>query len=709
MFEPGHLGPERLAACLAALEQAPELRNGSFAHHLPSESAINRPLRRAGEDGEFASSSSTAADAVAAAVVVAAVSKPAAKADATSSRYFRTFLRWCVPMCLLLYILADKADVFRSDSFTELWCCTWFDQLSVKQGMPPAFLVGGGLGDSNALDLEAVVRRQLGADSASSAASQHSNHPHEAIFFLVAGLLLGTCVTHILTIPLLNGVQQTVVLYVLGVIVSLLLEWGKVADDLGVWGRSYVMWMGIDPHLLLFTMLPPLVTGDAMAIDTSIAKRVMKQCLFLAGPGVAIAGFATALFLWAYIGIFYDWDFLLCLTTGAILCATDPVAVVALLKELGASPTLTVQIQGESLINDGTAIVLYTVAYNMLSGKKYDVGDIITIVVKQAIYAWFLGTLIGYLFYKWIKYANNKLDHSSSVIQVCLTITCAYGSFVLAEGWLKISGVLSTVAAAGVLAHKMWPEVTHKETMLTFWHMLEYWFNSIIFFLAGALTGQIMNDVDLVDYLHLVVIYVVITLIRGLLLLCSRPLLTQLHQDKAKVSVPEVMVMTWGGLRGAIGLALGIQVVVGRADGNISVENANRVLFYVSGVAALTLTVNATTCPALVKWLGITQMPDTRKVMLLNIKEQLTAVVHSRTKDGNILTSINEALEEIEHHILYKDSRRERMSIAIHSLTRSPRKTMVAERSSSRSSHKASPVANLRATKRDSGNLAKQY
>merc|ERR1712050_621355 len=100
---------------------------------------------------------------------------------------------------------------------------------------------------------------------------------------------------------------------------------------------------------------------------------------------------------------FLDWSFMLSLTTGSILCATDPVAVVALLKELGASPTLTVQIQGESLLNDGTAIVLYLVAYNMLSGESYDVGEVIAFLVKTAIYAWILGMMIGGCFYLWIR------------------------------------------------------------------------------------------------------------------------------------------------------------------------------------------------------------------------------------------------------------------------------------------------------------------
>merc|ERR1719191_509623 len=137
-----------------------------------------------------------------------------------------------------------------------------------------------------------------------------------------------------------------------------------------------------------------------MTLDTSVARRVAKQCVYLAGPGVAINGFLMALFLYVYLP--YNWPFKLCLTSGAILCATDPVAVVALLKELGASPTLTVQIQGESLLNDGTAIVLYTIAYNILSGKNYDAGDILTILVQMALYAFILGGFIGWCFFKWI-------------------------------------------------------------------------------------------------------------------------------------------------------------------------------------------------------------------------------------------------------------------------------------------------------------------
>merc|ERR1739848_958065 len=136
-----------------------------------------------------------------------------------------------------------------------------------------------------------------------------------------------------------------------------------------------------------------------------------------------------ALFLMGFLG----WSFLLSLVTASILCATDPVAVVALLKELGASPILTVQIQGESLLNDGTAIVLYMVSYDMLKGEEYDAIDILMFLVQKAFMAWGMGMFIGYFFFSWIRLADNKLEHHSSMIQITLTLCCAYWSFIMAE------------------------------------------------------------------------------------------------------------------------------------------------------------------------------------------------------------------------------------------------------------------------------------
>lgn len=485
-----------------------------------------------------------------------------------------------------------------------------------------------------AADVERVAESHGLPEGEQRRMSEDANPQQNAMLFLFNAILLGSFITQVLHFRWFRGLQQTVVLFLFGVTYSLILEGLELQESFGVFGKSYNMWMDIDPHLLLFTMLPPLLAGDAMTMDTAIARRVATQWLYLAGPGVLINGCLTALFLWTFLP--YDWPFLLCLTTGAILCATDPVAVVALLKELGAPPALTVQIQGESLLNDGTAIVLYQLTYNMLQGEQYDASDIIVFFVRTAACAWCVGLVIGWFFYGWIKAASNKLEHHSAVIQISLTLSCAYWSFLVAEGVFHMSGVLATVASSLVLADKMWPLIVCKESMHTVWHMFEYLGNIVVFFLAGALTGKLMVHMPLRDYFYLIVIYVVLMVIRGMMLLCSRPIMNFFAKKKASdvndnegmLSVSDCLVMTWGGLRGAVGLALAIQVSVDKAGGEISEMDANRVLFYTGGVAALTLIINATTCPALVKFLRVAQMPATKKRVLSIIYAQLVEKVN---------------------------------------------------------------------------------
>merc|ERR1719162_791825 len=136
-------------------------------------------------------------------------------------------------------------------------------------------------------------------------------------------MLLGTALLHLQTLPRFHSLQFTVVLFILGVFFALMAENGLL-DDVGMLKRSYEAWMNIDPHLLLYVFLPPLLCGDAMTIDTHVAKRTCGQCLLLAGPGVLIGAFSTAAFL--YYCLPYGWDFFTSLTVGSILAATDPVA-----------------------------------------------------------------------------------------------------------------------------------------------------------------------------------------------------------------------------------------------------------------------------------------------------------------------------------------------------------------------------------------------
>jgi len=258
---------------------------------------------------------------------------------------------------------------------------------------------------------------------------------------------------------------------------------------------------------------------------------------------------------------------------------------------------------------------------------------------------------VGWIFYIWIKYSANRLEHSSSMTQSALTLLCAYWSFIISEGVLHISGVLCTVAASLVLADKMWPVIVDKESLHHVWHMFEYLGNTLIFFLAGALTGKSMTKIPWEDYLHLIMIYIVATLIRGMLLFCSRPILTYLSEDHASVSAADAAIMTWGGLRGAVGLVLAMQVSRDRAGGQISGLDGDRVLFYVGGIATLTLVINATTCPALVKLLGITSTPAAKQRLLMNIYEQLSRLARDERHPRAVKETLHAVLHDAKHHI----------------------------------------------------------
>lgn len=226
----------------------------------------------------------------------------------------------------------------------------------------------------------------------------------------------------------------------------------------------------------------------------------------------------------------------------------------------------------------------------------------------------------------------------------------------MAEGVLHMSGVLATVASSLVLADHMWPHLVSKETLMHFWHCVEEIMNIIIFTLAGSLCGAVMVHIEYIDYANLLVIYVVLTVCRGLLIFGSSPLMKYLSYDGLPVSYADCAVMTWGGLRGAVGLALAIQVQRGLAqdlDGvpQITEEQGQRVMFFVGGVAFLTTIVNAPTCPFLVSLLGITELPHSKELWLKKFTHRLLEISHSEKHPIDVTEALKHLVHEIDEDI----------------------------------------------------------
>jgi len=404
-----------------------------------------------------------------------------------------------------------------------------------------------------------------------------------------------------------DPVPYTVVIFILGAICSALAD----VDKEDVLSESIYQWINIDAELLLFVFLPPLVFGEAMSLNWHHVKGGILQAVILAGPGVLIGAVLMGCIT---KGIVSGWSWYLSMTFGSILAATDPVAVVALLKSAGASPTLTILIVGESLLNDGTAIVLFELFFDYVDGHTYSAGQIVAFFVEAALGSVLLGMGFGLLTVRWLRSCKRRLRETDVTAQVAITFICSYLVFFVAQYVLQISGVLACCGAGGMIAWLGYPLILNHETMHSVWGMTEWTMNTLIFLLAGLLIGhRTLLSVRAVDWLLMLVLYVMLMLVRAVVNLTMYPFISRIGH---RCSPNEAVFMTWAGLRGALAMALALTV---KENGPPDLEEeTSRFFFYVGGIAALTLLINATTANKVLTYLGLSGSESAEKMLMMS-------------------------------------------------------------------------------------------
>lgn len=473
-------------------------------------------------------------------------------------------------------------------------------------------------------------------------------NPYAPIFFVFFALMIGALTQQVLN-ECLPSLPYTVVVLILGVI------WGTVLDN-GSWagetvGGAFSTWANIDGHLILYAFLPALLFGDALGLNFHLFKKCLPQCILLAGPGVMLGAGAVAACAYSFLGTIEVWPVWRCLMFGSVFAATDPVAVVGILKALGVSPKLTMIISGESLLNDGAAIVMYLFFANLAkksspvleetyhtalsgvpdpSGPSGPVGWYgIAFFFKVAILGVSTGWGFGLAFLSWISSGRSKSDHSASLVQVTLTICFAYFTFFIAEAIFLQSGVLATVIGGLVVGSWGWPYFSDRDFLMKFWHQIEWIFNTLLFFLSGVLLGRVFvdnPDITLNRIPQLLLMYVAAVIIRFLILGLFFPILRKMGYG---FSVLEAIVVGWGGLRGAVGLALAIDIYTAfykvpcahpKAEHVAECEHlrifATESFFYIGGFALLTLLINGTTTGMVLNKLGLMDTSFTADVLM---------------------------------------------------------------------------------------------
>jgi NhaP-type Na+/H+ or K+/H+ antiporter len=438
----------------------------------------------------------------------------------------------------------------------------------------------------------------------------------------------------------------------------------------------------MDPHLILYVFLPILIFEAAFALDMHTFKKSIENAFWLAGPGIVTATLMTGILLhfcipvealglgaWATFdlgsvikapeGITFpdaeQMSWFLCMLFGGIISATDPVAVVALLKELGASKKLGTLIEGESLLNDGTAIVAFVVLLEVICGEKsFSILGAVAGFVQIGAAGAVVGVVIGLTTAAWVKRVFNDPE-----IEIAVILVGAYLTFYAAEAFLHVSGVLGLVALGVVMASfgrtRISPEVEH--FLHEFIEFAAFICNVLIFVIVGVVISQNIKLDNLgSDLLMLVVIYVIIHVVR-----IANMMIFYLRMRKAGYGLPpkDAIVVWWGALRGAIGLALALVVASptlhSGADNPIPESIRDQFLFYVSGIVLLTLLVNATTIKAIVNALGLTKIPAVKAVMMrqtakiveAGARNEMNLMKNDRFLGGASWTNVRPYLPEV--------------------------------------------------------------
>ncbi|XP_031387662.1 sodium/hydrogen exchanger 7-like isoform X2 [Punica granatum] len=377
----------------------------------------------------------------------------------------------------------------------------------------------------------------------------------------------------------------------------------------------------IDPDLLLAVFLPPLLFEGSFSMEVQQIKKCMVQMLLLAGPGVIISTFCIGSAL--KLTLPYEWSWQTSLLLGAVLSATDPVAVVALLKDLRTSKKMSTIIEGESMMNDGASIVVYRLFYNMMLGKHFNweaIGKYLTIATSGALG---IGIAFGIATILCLDFVFND-----PMINLSLTLAGSYIAYFVAQEGADVSGILTVVSFGMFMAVVARTTFTsHARRSLNHsWEFIAYIANTLIFILSGIIMAEGIINSDNLDrsgssWAYLVLVYVIVQLTRVIIVVLLYPALQYFGYG---LNCKEATLLVWSGLRGAVGLAMALSVKNASRDSlALTSETGSLILFFTVGTVFLTLVVNGSTAQFLLSLLGMDELSHVEKLVLDYAKYKL--------------------------------------------------------------------------------------
>ncbi len=351
--------------------------------------------------------------------------------------------------------------------------------------------------------------------------------------------------------------------------------------------------ISLTPELMLFVFLPTLVFEAAYNLQARELQYDLLPVLTLAVPGLLLSTAVIGLIFYGFTAI----PLIICLLLGAILSATDPVAVIALFRQLGVPERLTVLVEGESLFNDATSLVLATLLISIATSGVFTAS---TLWQGLGTFLWVFtgGIFVGASLALIVAQLLGSID-APPPVEISLTTVLAYAAFILAEHSLHVSGIMAVVTAGLVMGNygrsKVSPNTEHY--LRDFWSYAAWLANALIFLLMGMQFEAIAYQ----GALHLIALAAIAMLAsRALVVFGLVPQLARLP-DAEPVSRAYQAVMFWGGLRGAVALAIVLSLP--------EFELRETLVTVVMGAVLFTLLVQGLSVEALVRKLGL-QVPE---------------------------------------------------------------------------------------------------
>jgi CPA1 family monovalent cation:H+ antiporter len=337
--------------------------------------------------------------------------------------------------------------------------------------------------------------------------------------------------------------------------------------------------------LIFNVFLPPLVFEAALQLEWKRFKDELPLTLTLALVGVGLAAALVAAAMHLLVG----WSWIGALLFGVLIAATDPVSVIASFREIRVEPRLSMLVESESLLNDGVAAVAFVVLSAIAAGASAGAAVVIPVFVWTMAGGALFGIGVSGLIL-WI--AGRTNDH---LVEITLTTVAAYGSFLIAEHF-HASGVIAALAAGLMVGNVGWMGLISNEGrdhIVSAWEYFAFLANSFVFIIIGMnAANQPLGDLG---SLNAGVAIVAVLIGR---LISAYPLSALFMASRWRVPLRYQHVLFWGGLRGALALALALAVPP-------TVPERGAIIVTAFVVVAFSILVQGLTMPWLVRRLGL--------------------------------------------------------------------------------------------------------